>query len=187
MDAFSYLSVLLSIILGLAITQLLTGFRGIVLARTRVRLYAPSVLWAVLLIVINVQAWWAMFQMRLRAAWTFGGFTIVLLEPVVLYLMAALVLPDFPPGETTDLRAHYFDHRRIFFALGTVLPTVSLCKDLVLTGRLTSGGNLVFHLGFIALALVAMVVKRERYHQALAPFMLVVFLAYIGFLFAQLQ
>jgi len=35
MDQFSYLSVLLSIILGLAITQVLKGFRGILLARSR--------------------------------------------------------------------------------------------------------------------------------------------------------
>ena len=32
MDAFSYLSVLLSIILGLAITQVLQGFRGLMLS-----------------------------------------------------------------------------------------------------------------------------------------------------------
>ena len=33
MDEFGYLSVLLSIIVGLAITQILQGFRGIVLSR----------------------------------------------------------------------------------------------------------------------------------------------------------
>ena len=37
MDAFSYLSVLISIILGLAVTQALQGFRGLMLARSRVR------------------------------------------------------------------------------------------------------------------------------------------------------
>jgi hypothetical protein len=187
MDAFSYLSVLLSIILGLAITQLLTGFRGIVLARTRVRLFLPSLLWAVVLVAINVQAWWAMFQLRIRPVWTFSAFAIVLLEPILLYLMAALVLPDFPPGETVELRTHYFDHQRIFFGLGAALPAVSMAKDLVLTGQWTSGGNLAFHLGFIALSLTAAIVKRERYHQVLAPFMVVVFLAYIGALFTQLR
>jgi hypothetical protein len=35
MDAFGYLSVLLSIIVGLAITQVLRGFRGLMLARSR--------------------------------------------------------------------------------------------------------------------------------------------------------
>jgi hypothetical protein len=35
MDEFSYLSVLISVILGLAVTQILKGFRGILLSRTR--------------------------------------------------------------------------------------------------------------------------------------------------------
>ncbi len=39
MDAFSYLSVLLSIILGFAITQVLHGFRDLMQARARLRLY----------------------------------------------------------------------------------------------------------------------------------------------------
>jgi hypothetical protein len=33
MDEFSYLSVLISVILGLAVTQILKGFRGILLSR----------------------------------------------------------------------------------------------------------------------------------------------------------
>lgn len=38
MDEFGYLSVLLSIILGLSVTQLLQGLSGIIQARARVRL-----------------------------------------------------------------------------------------------------------------------------------------------------
>ena len=38
MDEFSYLSVLLSVILGLAVAQILKGFRGLLLSRARVRL-----------------------------------------------------------------------------------------------------------------------------------------------------
>ena len=43
MDEFSYLSVLISVILGLAVTQILTGFRAILLARTRIRMYWPVI------------------------------------------------------------------------------------------------------------------------------------------------
>lgn len=45
MDEFSYLSVLTSIIVGLAITQILKGYRGIVLSRARVRIYWPTLVW----------------------------------------------------------------------------------------------------------------------------------------------
>lgn len=42
MDAFSYLSVLISIILGLAVTQVLQGFRGLMLARAGARILAGT-------------------------------------------------------------------------------------------------------------------------------------------------
>jgi len=40
MDEFSYLSVLLSVILGLAVTQILKGFRGLLLSRAHSALLA---------------------------------------------------------------------------------------------------------------------------------------------------
>ena len=46
MDEFSYLSVLLSIIIGLAVTQLLTGMRGQMLGRDRVSGFWPKQVWA---------------------------------------------------------------------------------------------------------------------------------------------
>ena len=90
MDAFSYLSVLLSIILGLAITQVLQGFRGLMLARSRLRSYWPSVAWAILLLVLDVQVWWAMYDLRFRHEWSFLGFAAVLAQTVPLYLLAGL-------------------------------------------------------------------------------------------------
>ena len=64
MDRFSYLSVLISIILGLGITQLVTGLGRLIQARHRVRLYWPSVVWTGILLLIHVQTWWSMFGLR---------------------------------------------------------------------------------------------------------------------------
>jgi len=44
MDEFSYLSVLLSVILGLAVTQILKGFRGLLLSRAHSALLAGDCL-----------------------------------------------------------------------------------------------------------------------------------------------
>jgi hypothetical protein len=52
MDEFSYLSVLISVILGLAVTQILKGFRGILLSRARIRIYWPVIAWAALLLLV---------------------------------------------------------------------------------------------------------------------------------------
>jgi erythromycin esterase len=48
MDAFADLSILISIILGLAIAQLLPRVRGIVLGRARIRVYWVPVTWAMM-------------------------------------------------------------------------------------------------------------------------------------------
>jgi hypothetical protein len=61
MDSFSYLSVILSIVLGLAITQVLLGFRSLILTRAKVKLYATALIWAFIALIIPIQAWWADF------------------------------------------------------------------------------------------------------------------------------
>jgi hypothetical protein len=187
MDAFSFLSVLLSIILGLAITQVLKGFRGILLGRRRVRMYWPVPAWAFLLLLMFVQSWWAMFDLREVAVWTFPAFSIVLLQTILSYMLAALVFPDFVGNETVDLRAHYFEHARWFFGLTVGVLLASLSKDLVLSGHFGDPLNVAFHLAFGAIALAAMATRAEWYHRAMPIVAIVVFVAYTLVLFSRLR
>lgn len=71
MDAFSYLSVLLSIILDLAIQQILQGYRALILARARVRRDWLPLVWSVLILLMVVQHWWASFGLADRPEWRF--------------------------------------------------------------------------------------------------------------------
>jgi len=187
MDEFGYLSVLLSIILGLSLTQLLQGLAGVIQERKRVRLYWPAVGWAILLIVIDAQAWWAMFGLRQHHPWTFLHFSIVLLETILLYLLAALVLPSFAGDEMVDLRANYLGHSRWFFNIFVVLLFVSLVKDKVLAGAWPSQLNLAFHLLFMTGAAFAAATRSDRFHRVFVWFSAVLFSVYIGLLFAELR
>src|SRR3954466_9687397 len=94
MDAFSYLSVLLSIILGLGLTQILTSLGRILRDRDRVRIDWLPISWGLLLVVVYVQVWWAMFGLRTQRDWAFFGFAVVLAQTATLYVMAAVALPD---------------------------------------------------------------------------------------------
>jgi len=180
MDAFSYLSVLLSIILGLAITQTLKGVRGVVLARALVVPYWPSFVLVGFLLMVDVQSWWSMFGMRAISNWMFPMFAVVLLQTVVLYMLAALVLPDFFGEKTIDLRAHYYGHRRIFY--GLLVP-----KEFALGSLTGEGMNLLFHLCFALVAVTGLVTSREPYHKLLVVAMPIMMIAYIALLFARLR
>src|SRR5436853_7735208 len=106
MDEFGYLAVILSIILGLSVTQLLQGLSNVINARDRVRIYWPAIGWALLLLVIDIQAWWSTFGYRGRHTWTLLQFGMLLLETILLYLLAAVALPNACSPEIVELRLH---------------------------------------------------------------------------------
>jgi hypothetical protein len=185
MDAFSHLSVLLSIIIGLAITQVLQGFGLLFQGRQRVRWYWPALLWMGLLLLIYVQSWWAMFGLRNVPSWNFGSFAVVLLQTVLEYVTAALIAPaSFQAGDV-DLRAHYFEQARPFFLTMIGVLLASLAKDLAL-GGIPRGANLDFHLVWIALMVTALISKNELLHKVFTLVSAVTIVSYVVLLFTRL-
>ena len=57
MDEFSFLSVLISVILGLAVTEILQGFRKLLLSRTRIQIYWPVIGWTFLVLLVSFEYW----------------------------------------------------------------------------------------------------------------------------------
>jgi hypothetical protein len=64
MDPFSYLSVLISIILALGMTRALAGVSEMLQARSRRRLYWLHAVWVVNLFLYLVVAWWIFYRWR---------------------------------------------------------------------------------------------------------------------------
>jgi hypothetical protein len=190
-EEFQYLAVLLSIILGLGLTQLLTGIGRLVQARARVRAYWPVLVWAGVLLLVHVQAWWAMVELRAHAPWTFLAFGVVLLTPTGLYLMSALVLPDVAeataPGERLDLRAHYYAQARWFFGAALLVLLSSLARPLVLVGAVPVDANLAFHSAFIGMALAGARSRSARGHEVGTAITATLVVAYVVLLFARLR
>jgi hypothetical protein len=186
MDAFSYITVLVSVVLGLAIQQVLQGYRSLALNRRQVEVYWPSIAWSVNILIMVVQNWWSLFGLADHPSWTFAAFAALLIQTAALYMMAGLVLPDTPPGERIDLKAHYYRERISFFGIGLFTIVWSAIRERIIEAEWVSGANLVFHLLFAAMATTAMLTPNERIHAALAGLTTAVFALYIGLLFARL-
>jgi hypothetical protein len=187
MDEFSYLSVLLSVILGLAVTQILKGFRGLLLSRTRIRIYWPVLAWAALILLVCFQNWWSMFGMRHRHDWTFGQFAMVLLQTILIYMVAGLVFPDLFGEEIVDLKQSFYAHRGWFFSLALASVVVSVFKDYMLDHRFSNPTNLAFHALFGVTMFTGALTPSERYHKTLVVSGMVVFVLYIVLLFARIH
>jgi hypothetical protein len=133
-----YIASLLSIIVGLALTDLARSFRELVRPQQKVNWHWLPLLWAANTFFLAIQIWWNSFALLTEATSTF--FFPFLFTFLLLYLACAFALPypgwrksqpgsDAPgskvPIETLgtepslDLKAFHFSkaHRRWFFGI----------------------------------------------------------------------
>ncbi|HEX2189055.1 MAG TPA: hypothetical protein VHG51_09180 [Longimicrobiaceae bacterium] len=186
MSKFEYLSVLVSIVIGLGISHLLSSAARLIQLRHRARLYLPTFLLMVVLFLANVQIWWVAFERRETGEWNFFLFLLYLLIPITAVVLSYLVVPDLEGESGVDLKASYYENRTWFFLLLALLPAVSMVEEAVRDGGLGWEADTVFRMVFLAAALVAALVRSERYHVLNSVFMLGFFCAYVTVLFLRL-
>ena len=118
MDQFEYVMVLVSIIIGLGIAHQLLGLAGIVdrLASGShpIRLSVAYFSWLGVAFSWTVLFWWWEFRFaEFVTEWTIGLYFFLVVYAVVLFLMAALLVPRTWDG--VDDLGRYFLERRVWF------------------------------------------------------------------------
>ena len=187
MGQFEYLSVLVSIIIGLALTQLLSGAARLIQLRRRARMHAATLCWMLSLFLMDVQVWWVAFERRDVEEWEFFRFLLYLLIPVLLFLLNYLVLPDLGDEDAADLEANFNDNRGWFFGLLAAIALTSLGEQALRNGGLSIDADVAFRVVFGLWALVSARVASARYQLWTAVAVLASFLAYIALLFVRLE
>lgn len=185
MTAFEHISVLISIVIGFAITTLLAGAVRLVHRRDSVIWYWPSAVWMVTLLIIDVQVWWSRFAWRTLSTWSFATFIAMLLVPIGAYVLSALLVAE-PAEMPIDLRKEYFARRQVFFGVLIAAIGASYLPDLLVTGRLGNPADAWTKAAIIAIGVPALFTADEAYHKFLAVATLVVFCGYVAALFAQI-
>ena len=176
MDAFNYLSVLISIILALRMTRVLAGVGEMLQARTQHRIYWVHVVWLVNLFLYLVVAWWIFYRWRNQQLWTFFLFVFVLISPTLLYLSSLLLFPRESELERpVDYKAHYYANHRAFFIVLALFTEVDFVDSLLkgIPHFLELGpqyyiSNSIYLIGLATAAIT----RNERYHQFYAIFFL---------------
>ncbi len=143
MTQLEYLIALVSIIVGLGLTDLARSLRELVRPGRTVHWHWLPLTWAAIAFLVIVQIWWQSFRFLQNEALSHAAvFVPVLLGFLLLYLICAFALPDpdrtslgdsapsqadTPRREALDLEAFYFSpaHRQWFFGafIGLLIAT----------------------------------------------------------------
>ena len=177
MNAFEYLSVLISIILALGMTRVLGGVGEMLQARLHRRIYWVHVVWIVNLFLYLIVAWWIFYRWRNQQLWTFFLFLFVLISPTILYLASLLLFPpESDLDEMLDYKTHYYANHRAFFILFALFTPVDIIDSLLkgIPHFLALGpqylGSSVLYVAGMATAAIT---RNPRYHQFYAIFFLI--------------
>jgi hypothetical protein len=116
-NVFEYVSILISIILGLGITQILSSFSDLLYKHERVRFYWPHIIWIFFILFLHVQDWFVTYNLKNITVWYIPQLMFVLLYPIFLFMCAKMLLPTNDSQETADMKQFYMSQFPIIFLL----------------------------------------------------------------------
>jgi uncharacterized membrane protein YiaA len=142
MPVAEYVSIFVSIIIGLALADLLISFHRLLRVETPVQWYwlVPALAAYVLLVIVVF--WWGTFYwLRHVRTLSIGQFLPTLLTAIALFLLTAAVLPDEVQVGGIDLKAWYVKNSRQIWILASIgLLLTIIWNATLLTAVLNARG-----------------------------------------------
>jgi hypothetical protein len=180
MNAAEYVSVLVSIVIGLALADILTSLHELFRAGRRVKWDWAAPLATALVVMLLMMMWWSLYPGQAGAGsppaaaepMTIGRFLPQFVLLVLLFLLAAGALPDEVPVEGVDLRAYYERNAAYFWSL--FAATLAWVMGVEIVGAALEGAKLVpllsantVEFGILAV-FVSLIFVRKRWWLAVA-------------------
>jgi hypothetical protein len=170
MHMFEYVIVLISIVIGLALTHLMQGIAGLIQNPSRARIWWVHLVWVGYMILSIVFWWWWEFQLQNIAAWTFPIYLFVIFYAFYLYLVCAVLCPLRLEGYE-GYKDYFLARRRWFFGLLIGWSAIAV-TDTWITGSTSFASHdadtLIFNAVLALTSIVGMEVRRPAVQAILA-------------------
>jgi hypothetical protein len=131
-SVFEYISILISIILGLVITQLLSSFSDLLYDFKRVKFYWPHSIWIFFILFLQIQDWFITYQLKDKAVWQLSELMFLLLYPITLFTTAKMLLPTHEKEERFDMKSYFMSQSQIIFIMLLISIALSILFNVLL-------------------------------------------------------
>ncbi len=113
-NLYLHVRVLISLIVGLAVTRLVSGIGDFIQHPGRQKLLFVHLGWVVWALLNAVAMWWWEFRLSHITQWSLGLYAFVFLYASMYYLLAVLIFPD-DIDSYGDFQAYFLSRRMWFF------------------------------------------------------------------------
>ncbi len=167
MDRFSFVMVLLSIIVGLGVTELLTNVARQIQGGKKNRFYWVHSLLVALVFIALLQQWWESWDQRHVETWTFPILLLMLGGPIGLYIISHLLFPNEFDG--IDFKAFYFQNPKVTYLIAAATVVFATAyRPLSFGDRVIDPDNVASVAIFFAFLVLAGT-RRQIVHEILVP------------------
>jgi hypothetical protein len=129
---FEYASILISIILGLGITQILSSVSDLLYDLKKVKFYFPHTVWVIFVLFLHIQEWFVIYELKNKVGWTLPELSFILLYPIILFTTAKMLLPTNHQEEKFDLKVFFNSQFPIISRLIAICIMLSLLFNFFL-------------------------------------------------------
>ena len=120
MSQFEYVSVLISIVLGLGIVELTISWARLLQNRENVQFYWLHGFWSVFMLFLIVQFWWGFWNFRTLEEWSLTALALLVLETITLVLCVIVITPTRIFAGELNLERFYFENAKPFFLIAAL-------------------------------------------------------------------
>ena len=134
-DLFSYLSAFVTIVLAVAITDMIQSTHRLIRARKRVKWDAAHLIFSALVAATVVSEFFSLWDTFAVTTVTFLGLMWILVIPTLFALLAYSVLPDEVPEEGLNLRDFYVRERKTWVVIYLSAALLDVVRSVVLISQ----------------------------------------------------
>ena len=172
MTVFEYIMVMVSVILALALAQVLKGLTEIPQRSNR---YWVHTLWVMITVLAIIQLWWAFWDFNAIAEWSFTSYLYVLSTAVALFICAYLIWPE-KHAEEPDLKWYFYSIRPWFFLALLFVHVVATMGSWIFLDVSITHPYRIFQFTLSAIVLLAGLASSHMLHRILVLSYLTIFL-----------
>jgi hypothetical protein len=115
-DLYLHVRVVISILVGLCITTLLSGFARFVQHPRRERASLLHLGWAASLLLWIIHFWWWEFRLSMVQRWTFESYLFIILYATLFYFLSTLLFPS-DLKDYAGYEDYFLSRRKWFFGI----------------------------------------------------------------------
>jgi hypothetical protein len=131
-DIFSFILVMVSLVLAIGVTHLVHGVASLIRLRASTRLEPLPLVWAANLFLVAAIYWWSLWDFR-SVDWRFHHFLYLLLAPTLLHVAASLLVSTEAVESGANLRSE-FDRIRVPFMVVMAVFSIVVAFDAWIVG-----------------------------------------------------